>query len=180
MTRPITHGISMNPITKVTEPQSMSASEAPRRSEAKPAGDIRGGGRRLSAGGASAGRRAGWGGCRRPARREQSSWMSRDSWSSVGIVAGTVKEGTLTLIPMQIEEEDEEAEGRKEGRKEASGGRISNGEDSIGIARFINKKWKWRKKTSGRFDWEQCLFQKNKNNNNNIFIIKYYSLFKKL
>lgn len=70
----------MNPITKVTEPQSMSASDAPRRSEAKPTGDTLGrlaagdgGAAAAAAGGASEGGMARWGERRMVRSRAQSS-----------------------------------------------------------------------------------------------------------
>jgi len=40
MTSPRTHGINMKPMKKVTDPQSISANEIPRSSEANPAGEI--------------------------------------------------------------------------------------------------------------------------------------------
>lgn len=81
----------MNPITNVTDPHTIRASEAPRRSEANPAG-VTGGIDRLAGyirrdvgngGGWSEEGRAWCGKRRRVKRREQSSKKRLDWWSSL-------------------------------------------------------------------------------------------------
>lgn len=87
----------MNPMKKMMEPQSMSARDAPRRSEANPEGDTRTGRHRLGVGGrvgTSTGGRVREGACRTAATRPQSSSKSRDDWSPLGISNGRRKEGT--------------------------------------------------------------------------------------
>ncbi|WOK96624.1 hypothetical protein Cni_G05331 [Canna indica] len=124
MTNPITQGISMNPIKNVTNPQSIKVRDAPRRSEANPAGDICAHGRRLAhlaaaaAGGcvpaASAGGSARWG-LRRTARRmAQSSYMSPEGWSPPGISRTEEEEeeavGAIETLDGDQKEEAEEEE----------------------------------------------------------------------